>query len=179
MPYDFDELVSDLNQVVPYDWTDFLHERITSLSPHADLDGITQSGWTLTYADEENGYEKARMGKAVDAYFSVGLIVHDDGTIEEVRFFSPGFDAKLSSGERIVTIEGRTFSPAALQQALAERKLGYPSPDAAKPISMTVRIGGVEREVSLVYHSGERFPLLERNANTPDVLGDLLAPMTK
>jgi hypothetical protein len=87
VPYDFDELVSDLNQVVPYDWADFLHERITSLSPHADFDGITQSGWTLTYADEENGYEKARMGKAVDAYFSVGLIVHDDGTIEEVRFF--------------------------------------------------------------------------------------------
>jgi predicted metalloprotease with PDZ domain len=180
VPYDFDELVSDLNQVVSYDWSGFLRERITSLSPHADLDGIAQSGWKLMYADEESGYEIAKMGKTtVDAYFSLGLIVNDDGTIGDVRFFSPAFDAKLSPGERIVTIDGRPFSADALRQALTERKSGYNSPDVAKPIFVTVRIGDVEREASVIYHGGERFPLLERTANTPDLLSDLLAPLTK
>jgi predicted metalloprotease with PDZ domain len=105
--------------------------------------------------------------------------VNDDGTIGDVRFFSPAFDAKLSPGEKIVTIDGRPFSADTLRQALTERKSGYNSPDAAKPIYVTVRIGGAERETSVIYHGGERFPLLERNANTPDVLSDLLAPTTK
>lgn len=105
--------------------------------------------------------------------------MNDDGTIGDVRFFSPAFDAKLSPGEKIVTIDGRPFSADTLRQALTERKSGYNSPDAAKPIYVTVRIGGAERETSVIYHGGERFPLLERNANTPDVLSDLLAPTTK
>jgi predicted metalloprotease with PDZ domain len=63
------------------------------------------------------------MGKTVDAYFSLGLLMKDDGTIGEVRFFSPAFDAKLSPGEKIVTINGRAFSPATLQQALTEKKV--------------------------------------------------------
>ncbi len=179
VPYDFDELVSDLNQVVPYEWTSFLRERITSLSPHADLDGITGSGWRLIYGDKPSSYEKADMGKTLDAYFSLGLLVKDDGTIAEVRFFSPSFDAKLSPGEKILTINGRPFSPAALHQALTERQAGYHSPDASRPIGMTVGIGGAEREVTVIYHGGERFPLLERDANTPDLLANLLAPLTK
>jgi predicted metalloprotease with PDZ domain len=179
VPYDLNELVSDLNQVVPYDWAKFLHDRITSLSPHADLDGITQSGWKLVYADEASGYEKADMGKTLDAYFSLGLLIKEDGTVGEVRFFSPAFDAALSPGEKILTINGRNFSPAALHQALTERKSGSASTDAAELISMTIRLGSVEREVSVAYHGGERFPVLERNVNAPDLLSGLLAPLTK
>ena len=177
--YDFNELVSDLNQIAPYDWAHFLREQITSLSPHADLDGISQSGWKLTFRDEASGYEKADMGKTLDAYFSLGLLIREDGTIGDVRFFSPAFEAKLSPGEKILAINGRAFSPAALHQALAERNSHSSLPEAGKPISMTTRLGGVERTVSMDYHGGERFPVLERNSNTPDLLGDLLAPLTK
>ena len=111
VPYDFDELISDLRQVVPSDWASFLRASITSFSPHADADGITQSGWRLIYADKPSSYERAAMGKTTDAYFSLGLLVKDDGTIGEVRFFSPSFDAKLSPGEKIVTINGRASLP--------------------------------------------------------------------
>lgn len=179
LPYDFDELVSDLNQVVPYDWANFLRERITSLSPHADLDGLTLSGWKLIYADEASSYEKGDMGKTVDAYFSLGLLVRHDGTIGDVRFYSPAFDARLSPGEKIETINGRAFSSAALHQGLTERKSGSTSVEAAQPINVTVRIGDAVREVSIPYHGGEKFPILERNANAPDLLSDLLAPLTK
>jgi predicted metalloprotease with PDZ domain len=179
VPYDFDELVSDLNQVAPYDWAHFLREQITSLSPHADLAGITQSGWKLAYRDEASSYEKADMGKTLDAYFSLGLLIREDGTIGDVRFFSPAFEAKLSPGAKILKINGRDFSPAALHQALTERDSHSPLPDAEKAISMTIRLGGVEQNVSVSYHGGERFPVLERNPNAPDLLRELLAPLTK
>ncbi|MGA7156249.1 MAG: M61 family peptidase [Acidobacteriaceae bacterium] len=186
VPYDFDEVVADLNQVVPYDWASFLQERLTSLSPHADLEGIALSGWKVVYGDQASSDEKAHMGDAVDAYFSLGLIMKGDGTIEEVRFFSPAFDAKLSPGEKIERVDGRAFSAAALHQALTERTTGDASPNAegaspnsGQPIYMTVRLGSTERDVSVVYHGGERFPRLERDATRPDLLGESLAPMTK
>ena len=180
--YDFDELVSDLNQVAPYDWAHFLRDRITSLSPHADLDGITQSGWQLVYGDTPSSYEHAYMdirSKSVDAYFSLGLLTGNDGTITEIRFFSPAFDAKLAPREKIISINGRAFSSAALRQAVMERRAGYTSPNASKPVSITVQSGSDVREVSIDYHGGEKFPVLVRRVNTPDVLSDLLAPMTK
>ncbi len=39
VPYTFDELVQDLNQVVPYDWATFLHDRVDKINPRADLAG--------------------------------------------------------------------------------------------------------------------------------------------
>ena len=35
--YNLDELVADLNQVVPYDWANFLHDRVDNINPRADL----------------------------------------------------------------------------------------------------------------------------------------------
>ncbi|MDQ2841794.1 MAG: M61 family peptidase [Acidobacteriota bacterium] len=179
LPYDFNDLVSALSQVHPYDWASFLHQRVTSLSPHADLDGITQGGWKLVYAGEASSYEKADTGSTVDAYYSLGLLLSKDGTIGDVRFFSPAFNAKLTPGEKVVSIDGRTFSSSALDQGLLERKVGSASPDATKPISIIVQVGGVDREVFLDYHEGGRFPVLERDPNKPDLLDGLLAPMTK
>ncbi|WP_187143127.1 M61 family metallopeptidase [Terriglobus albidus] len=179
VPYNFDELVADLNQVAPYDWANFLREKITSLSPHADLDGITQSGWTLAYSDEASDYEKGEMGKTIDAYFSLGLLVREDGTIGDVRFFSPAFEAKLSPGEKIITIDGRAFSRSALHKALMERKPESTDVDASKPIFITVQLGNALRDVPIMYHDGERFPRLERTVNMPDLLSDLLAPLVK
>lgn len=179
LPYDFDDLVAALNQVHPFDWASFLHERITSLSPHANLDGITQGGWKLVYEEKASSYEKADMGTTIDAYFSLGLLLSKDGTIGDVRFFSPAFEAKLTPGEKVLRINGRAFSPAAMEQGLLERKAGSALPDAAKPLSIVVQIGGSEREVFIDYHGGERFPILERDPSTPDSLDKLLEPMTK
>ena len=51
--------------------------------------------------------------------------------------------------------------------------------DAAQPIKVTVRIGDAVREVSIPYHGGKKYPILERNANAHDLLSDLLDPLTK
>ena len=179
LPYDFNDLVSTLNQVYPFDWATFLHERVTSLSPHANLDGITQGGWKLVYQGKASNYEKADMGTTVDAYFSLGLFLSSNGTIGDVRFYSPAFEAKLVPGEKVLRINGRAFSPTAMEQALLERNADSAALNAANPISIVVQNGASEREVFINYHEGERFPVLERDPKTPDFLDRLLEPLTK
>ena len=44
VPYDFDEIVADLNAVVPYDWRGFLTQRLNTHAAHAPLGGIDHGG---------------------------------------------------------------------------------------------------------------------------------------
>ncbi len=61
VPYERAELIADLNQVVPYDWATFLHERIDNINPHADLAGIEQGGYRLVYTDKPSDAQKTLM----------------------------------------------------------------------------------------------------------------------
>ena len=47
VPYTFEDVVSGLNQVAPYDWRTFLRTRLDQLVEHAPLGGIENSGWKL------------------------------------------------------------------------------------------------------------------------------------
>lgn len=96
-----------------------------------------------------------------------------------MRFFSPAFEAKLVPGEKVLRINGREFSPTAMEQALLERKADSATLNVANPISIVVQNGEGEREVPIDYHEGERFPALERDPKTPDFLDRLLEPLTK
>src|SRR5690348_10170196 len=49
-PYSFDELVATLNQVQPFDWAAFLHERLDSTREGAPLEGIARGGYELSYS---------------------------------------------------------------------------------------------------------------------------------
>ncbi len=68
VPYTFDELVADLNQVMPYDWATFLHDRVDKINPHADFAGIEQGGYKLVYKDQPSSSEKA-LADAFPKYF--------------------------------------------------------------------------------------------------------------
>src|SRR6185437_9603488 len=46
-PYTFEELMNALNQIAPYDWRGFWHERLTTHAVHAPLGGIEGSGWRV------------------------------------------------------------------------------------------------------------------------------------
>ena len=59
VPYTFDELVADLNQVMPYDWAAFLHDRVDKINPRADLAGIERGGYKLVYRDKPTDAEKS------------------------------------------------------------------------------------------------------------------------
>ncbi|HZD48228.1 MAG TPA: M61 family peptidase [Silvibacterium sp.] len=175
VPYDFDEIVATLNQIAPNDWAGFLRDRLTSKAPHAPLEGITQSGYELSYSDKSTAYERAIFGRshAVDVNFSIGLVAQPDGTLSDVLFGSPAFKAGLGPAEKIIAVNGRAFSGPVLALALKSAK------GTTQPIDLIVENTGYFRTVHLDYHDGEKFPMLKRVDSSPDVLADILKPLAK
>src|SRR6202012_1635438 len=60
--YNRDELIKDLNDIAPYDWAKFLHERVDLINPRADVAGIEQGGYKLVYRDKPNKSERTMAG---------------------------------------------------------------------------------------------------------------------
>lgn len=175
VPYTFDDVVATLNQVVPNDWAGFLRERLTSKAPHAPLGGITQSGYSLVYADKPTAYERLLYGRSgsVEEIFSTGLLMRSDGTITDVQVGSPAYKAGLGPDEKIIAVNGRAFSAPVMALALRA------AAGTSQPIELIVENTDYFRTVHLDYHGGEKYPALKRIENTPDVLDDILKPLAK
>jgi predicted metalloprotease with PDZ domain len=173
MPYDFDEIVADLNAVAPYDWRGFLAERIHTHVAHAPLGGIDHGGYRLTYAAQPTDFEQAYLDHnyQVDAWFSAGLKVSTTGIIQDVRMGSPAFQAGLGPGTKVVAVNGHGFTGEVLKQAIRGAK------GTTDPIELIVSTDNEFRTVRLSYHDGEKYPRLERVEGTPDLLDEILKPL--
>jgi len=178
VPYKFDELVADLNQVAAYDWARFLHDRIDNINPHADLAGIEQGGYKLVFQDKPSASERllARSGsprsQGVDCWFSIGLRIGNDGAISDVRWGGPADKAQLAPGEKIIAVDGQIFSADALREAIRAAK------DTTEPIHLIVQADSYVYLIDVDYHGGERYPVLVRVDGTPDYLDDITKPLT-
>lgn len=179
VPYKFDELVQDLNQVVPYDWTKFLQDRIDNIQPRADLAGIEQGGYKLVYRDEPSPSIRMMMAAGgprragVQCWFSIGLQIGEDGTIRDVRWNGPADKAQLAPGEKILAVNGQIFSGDRLREAIRQAK------GNTEPIHLIVQADTYVSTAQIDYHGGERYPVLERVDGTPDYLDDITKPLTK
>jgi predicted metalloprotease with PDZ domain len=173
VPYDFDEIVADLNAVAPYDWRGFLNERLESHAAHAPLAGIDHAGYRLIYAAEPTEFEQAYLDhyKQVDAWFSLGLMVNVNGAMDDVRMGSSAFQAGLGPGTRLVAVNGHGFTAEVLKQAIREAK------GTADPLELIVSNDNEFRTVRLDYHDGEKYPRLERVQGTPDLLDEIIKPL--
>jgi predicted metalloprotease with PDZ domain len=178
LPYDRAELIDELNQVAPYDWTAFLHDRIDKVNPHADLAGIEQGGYKLVYTDKPTPYEKSLLtirgaaSGSLDVWFSLGLELLADGTITDVRVGGVADKAKLSPGQKIVGVNGKTYSPAVLRAAVHDSKGSSP------PIHLVLQQETLVLEADINYHDGERYPALVRTDGSPDYLDEITTPLT-
>jgi predicted metalloprotease with PDZ domain len=169
-PYTFDDVVTTLNATQPYDWAGFLNERLQSTAPHAPLNGIVNSGYNLVYTAERSDYRKSyeAVRKGISLAYSIGLSVRDGGDIVDVHLNSPAYKAGLAPASRIIAVNGREYSGAALRRAIA---------DAVKdpaPIVLIVKDGDYYKTVSIDYHGGEKYPHLVRDKSKPDLLSDIL-----
>ena len=177
--YNFDELVTDLDQVVKYDWATFLHDHVDKINPRADLAGIEQGGYKLVYKDEPNKSEKMlagafarRGGGGVDCWYSIGLRVSGDGSIGDVRWNGPADKARLAPGQKIMAINGKVFSPDELREAIKGAK------GTSEPIKLIVQSDTYVSNAEIDYHEGEKYPVLERVDGTPAYLDDITKPLT-
>ncbi|MGA9717506.1 MAG: M61 family peptidase [Acidobacteriaceae bacterium] len=174
VPYTFDDIVNDLNSVVAYDWRGFLTERLTSHANHAPLGGIEHGGYKLVYSDEPTKFEKAAIGRrgGVDAYYSLGLHVRKDGTIGDVKMFSPAYQAGFAPQWKIVAVNSVGYSDDGFKETLKKAE------STSEPIEFIVSNDNHFRTLKIDYHGGEKYPRLERVASAPDLLDDILKPMT-
>lgn len=174
VPYTFDELVQTLNQVVPYDWAGFLHERVTTLNPHANLAGIEHGGYKLVYIDTPTSYEQALYAKdgGYDGWFSAGLRVSREGAISDIRVHSAADEAKLAPGQKIIAVNGRIFSTDTLRDAVKRAKGG------SEPIHLILQSDTYIYPIDLNYHDGEKYPTLQKIDGKPALLDDIIKPMT-
>ena len=185
VPYDRAELITELNQVVPYDWTKFLHERIDLPNPHADLSGIEQGGYKLVYTDKPSASERmmtaagSRRAAGINVWYSLGLRIGSEppggpaNTITDVRWNSPAFKAGIAPGQKIFAVNNSTFSAEALRSAIRAAKAG------TEPIHLILTTDTFVSTANIDYHEGERYPTLQRVEGTPAYLDDITTPLTK
>ena len=124
IPYTFDDVVENLNAVVPYDWAAFLHERLTTKQDHAPLGGITNGGWKLAYSDKETQYATADEHGGVNAWWSLGLKISDGGKVVDVLVGSLADKAGFGPGMEIVAVNGRAYQDELLKNAIDQAKEG-------------------------------------------------------
>ena len=182
--YTFDDVVSALNQVVPYDWRGFWTERLTNHGPGAPLGGIEGSGWKLAY--DENRSEMMRawedVRSEINASFSIGLILdasclaslndnscHYDGEIVDTIEGMDAARAGIGPGMKVVAVNGRRFTPQVFRDALSASK------SSSQPLQLLIQNTDYFRTFNLDYHGGEKYPHLARDeSRTSSARGETL-----
>ena len=175
--YDRKELIADLNEVLPYDWATFLHDRVDVPTPHTDLAGIERGGYKLVYTDKPSASERmlsmARGPRSggVNVWYSLGMRVSGEGVIGDIKYDGVADKAGLTPGFKIIGVNGEVYSADALRQALDDSK------GNSKPIQLLIQNDTVLSTISLDYHEGQRYPSLVRVDGTTDYLDEITKPL--
>src|ERR1700722_823776 len=169
-PYTFDDVVSALNQIAPYDWRGFWTERLTNHGPGAPLGGVEGSGWKVVYDEipSEMLTGSASMNRTVPAALAFGLLLNEDGTIGDITEGLPAEKAGIGPGMKLVAVNGRRFSPEILRDAVKATKNGN------APLDLLVENTDYYKTYKIDYHGGEKYPHLVRDDSKPDLLSEIL-----
>lgn len=173
-PYTLDDVVATLNRVVPNDWREFIRSRVYRVSQHPPLAALEASGWRLIYNEVPNWYQslRERTNKNTDVSFSLGMWVKNDGTISDVAYESPAYEAGLVPLMKITAINGRKYDGGVLREELR----------AKRPLDISAEQASFAGTFHINYSGGEVFPHLERIDAAADLLTAIMkphAPMTK
>jgi len=172
LTYTFDDVVSGLNAVLPYDWVHFLRTRLDTHEPAAPLAGLTAAGWKLGWTDKPSDAYKARLAayKLTDFNYSLGFDLGENAKINNVNWGSPAFLAGVAPAATLLAVNGRAYTEDLLKEAIAEARTGG-------PIELLLKSGDRFRTVKIEWRGGLRYPTLQRIEGTPDRLATLFAPL--
>lgn len=173
VPYNLDEVVKTLNDVLPYDWRGFLNERIYTVEKNAPLGGITNGGWQLVYNDTPNTYVQVgeNIGNSTNLFYSIGISVNKDGTISDINPDLAAAQAGLAPGMKITKINAEDFSADRLRTAVVATKNN-------SPLEFVAENGGATAIYKIDYRGGLRYPHLERDTAKTDILSQVTQPVT-
>ena len=170
-PYTLDDVVMTLNSIAANDWKSFFVTRVQNIAPHAPLGGVEGSGWKLAYSEIPSPMQSAldAVSSTVDARYSLGLYVANDGTVIDVFPGWPADKAGLAPGMTITNVNGGKFSGALLREAIRQSKT------SKSPIQMLATNASEHGTYAVDYHGPERYPVLERDSTKADVLAKIIA----
>jgi predicted metalloprotease with PDZ domain len=163
--YSFEDVVSTLNKVAPYDWAAFLRARLDGHGPGAPLDGLARGGYRLAYSDTPTAYFKALEARdgVSDLTYSIGISVTTGGKIRAVCWDGVASRAGLMPDDSIEAVNGELFSADGLTRAIT-------TATQTGTIDLTVKSGRRMYTVAIPYKDGLRYPRLERIPGTSDRL---------
>jgi predicted metalloprotease with PDZ domain len=173
--YTFEDVVAGLQSVQPYDWAEFLNTRLHSTGPHAPLGGVENGGWKLIYNGVRSEFWKAteEERKLIDLAYSIGLKVKEDGTIVDVALGRPAQKAGIAPASKLIAVNNRQFKATILREAVQK------TATSTEPLELLTKVGEFYEVHRIDYHSGERYPHLERDTAKPDLLSTIIAPLVK
>lgn len=165
--YTFDQLVAALNQVASYDWAAYFHERLNSTSAEPPVGGIENAGWKPVLNDTPMHLPTLRLESS--DIFSVGLQLGKDGEVNDSIVGGPAYDAGVTSGMKLVGVNGRVYTHDVLEDAIQAAK------DNSAPIKLLLVDDDYYRTAEVNYHGGDQYPHLVREPGKPDYLDELIA----
>jgi len=170
--YTFDDVVNGLNQIAPYDWRNFWTRKLESHGSGAPLDGIEGSGWKLVYDDQRSdqvrAYEDDDSERVVNAAYSIGLWLKDDGLIVDTVEGMLAPRMGIGPGMRLIAVNGKKFNAEVLRDVLRAAK------NNSAPIELLIENTDYYRTFKLDYHAGEKYPHLVRDESKNDLLGEII-----
>jgi predicted metalloprotease with PDZ domain len=163
-------VVQSLNKLVRYDWNDFFQKRVYDINPRAPLGGIEGSGWRLAFTNTVSDLLKAREGvhKYTDLRYSLGFTLKEDGTILDIVPDSPADKSGVGPGMKLLGVDGRRWKPELLRTAIKSAQTNQ------APLELLLENSDYFKTCKVDYHSGEKYPCLERDSTKPDMLADIL-----
>lgn len=174
LTYNYEEVINDLTAIYQYDWNSFLQKRLHENAKGAPLDGVTKGGYKLEYVDTPTPYIKAlesKKGNLTNLIFSLGINIKND-VISEVLWGSVGFKSQLIVGDKIVAVNGYSFSKERILEAIKNNS------KEKNPIKLLIQSDDYYREVKIDYKYGLRYPkLVKVKEGEEGILDQLLKPL--
>jgi predicted metalloprotease with PDZ domain len=129
----------------------------------------------MVYNDRPNLFSQAleKLVKFTDFSYSLGFTVAEDGKLEDVIVGSPAYQAGVGSGMKLMAVNGRKWAPGLLRAALKA------ATSNGQPVDLLVENARFFQTYSVPYHDGDRNPHLERVSAQPDLLDEILKPLTR
>jgi predicted metalloprotease with PDZ domain len=171
--YTFDDVVATLNGLAPYDWAGFLRSRLDSFAPDTVNEALRNSGWRVVYSDQPNEYDESHdtVRKRLTLRTSIGLVLHEDGTVADVIYDGPSYKAGIGPGVKITAVNGKQYSADAMKEAIRTAE------SAPGPIQLIAANGSQVGTYAVDYHGGLRYAHLERDPSHPDFLSEIDHPL--
>ena len=173
-PYAFESVTETLNGIAAYDWKGFFETRLNRTgTEHAPLSGIEAGGYHLTYVDQPSEAEKdtEQIRQTTSAAYSIGLRLNPDGSIIDVLPEMAAGKAGIGPGMKLTAVNDRKYSGDVLREEIRNAKSGG-------PLELLVANGKSFTTFKVNYHGGEKYPVLQRNAQ-PALLDEILKPLTR